>query len=710
MACPIGVFRVTQMAIFKRTDSAPKRSFLARLCRDRTGNVFAMTAAAVVPMIGVVGGAIDASRMYMVRSRLQAACDSAVLAGRKAMATTTYTVGASEDLRAKAMFNFNFQNADFQTTGTSFNPTADANGKLSATAQTTIPMTLMRIFGFGSQTASVNCSADLQIPNIDVVFVLDVTGSMACKTDGTSCYSGSSSKIVALKAAAKGFYDVLAAQLLKNGANAGQIRYGFVPYDQAVRVTDLFKASPDTNKGEAPLSHLTSNMKVQSRTAVFEPYTVWVKDTSYTPQTYNQTFHSSATDSKQPYVAYSTSATQLDQSNCDLYSANKRTKAGGTNYDMDPNGSILYIPSPFTSSNAQTTVPTSGSYYYQLTFSRVSPKIDKNDTDPCTRKVTKTKFITKTVNEFKTWRYKETTLDTSAFKTGANVSYVRDLDPNVFQAAAPGEYNMLDLANAAVKTGLTIATTKWNGCIEERDTTAAETFAPIPAAAKDLNYKDGGTSDDMRWRPIFNDLTWYRGGYDPVESTDEYTQMSDPYADGSNNPYIQCPVASVRNLNPMTKTDFYNYIDTLSAGGNTYLDVGMIWGLRLIAPQGMWGSRNLAGPNGGQISRHIIFLTDGVPVSSPYSYSAYGMEIMAERITRGSDETAAALHAKRFQALCDAQRGTVNIWAIAFGTSVTGNLSACADPNRAFQADNASDLNAAFENIAKSIADLRLVQ
>ena len=691
------------MAFLRKLSSAGGRGFLTRLRQDKAGNVFAMTAAAVVPMLGVVGGAIDASRMYLVRSRLQAACDSAVLAGRKAMSTASYDQTAQT--RAKAMFAFNYQDTDFQTTGTSFVASSDANGKLSATAQTNIPMTMMKMFGFASRTASVSCSADLQIPNIDVVFVLDVTGSMACKTDGTSCNSGSNSKIVALRAAAKGFYDTLQAQLTKNGANAGQIRYGFVPYDQTVRVTDLFKASPDSTKGEAPLSNLIDTMKVQSRTAKFEAKTVWVRDTTYSPTTYDQTFKSSSSTSKEPYVGYTTSSpTELDQTDCDSYGSNKDVKIGSTTYQMNPDGSILYIPAPYTSSNAQKTEPTSGSYYYQLTFTRLTPKIDKNKTDDCQRRVTKTKFIQKTVNQFANWIYKEVPLDTSVFKTGAAVKYVRYIDPDVFVAPAATEYDPLELAKVSNKTGLTIADAKWNGCIEERDTVAVSNFKPIPTGAKDLDSLIGGTSDPYRWRPIFDDLTYYRGGRGTVNSTADYTQMS------TTSGYVQCPVTSIRNLNAMTKTQFDNYIDTLTPGGNTYLDVGMIWGLRLIAPQGMFGSRNLTGPNGGQISRHIIFLTDGVPVSSSTSYSAYGMEIMAGRITGNLSTQADVLHAARFQALCDSQRGAVNIWAIAFGTSVSGNLSDCADPNRAFQADNASDLNTAFENIAKTIADLRLVE
>ena len=146
------------------------------------------------------------------------------------------------------------------------------------------------------------------------------------------------------------------------------------------------------------------------------------------------------------------------------------------------------------------------------------------------------------------------------------------------------------------------------------------------------------------------------------------------------------------------------------SNGNTYLDVGMIWGLRLIAQQGMFTERNLTGPNGGQISRHIIFLTDGVPVSSATSYSAYGTEQTERRVTGSTGVDAATLHSRRFQALCDAERGRVSIWAIGFGTTVTGNLTNCADSGRALQANNTTELNNAFARIANEVADLRLVE
>lgn len=700
------------MASLKRL---PATGFLARLGRDEAGNVLAMTAAAVIPMIGVVGGAIDASRLYMVRSRLQAACDSAVLAGRRAMVNATYDSAIAQP-RAQAMFNANYKDPDYQTTGPGFSAAADGTGRLNGTATKTVPMTLMKMFGFGSQTLTVTCSADIQIPNIDVVFVLDATGSMRCRADEASCNAdrGANSKMASLRTAAVSFYRTLAAQMQSNGTNAGRIRYGFVPYDQTVRVTDLFRNSPDANQGQLGIGNLTESMPVQTRTAVFAPGTVWFQDMSYTPQTYDQTFKYDSDTSKEPYQSYSTgSPTNIDENNCDRYASNRRVYFGNSNgyyVDMNPsNGAPKYIPAPHNNSNAQNSEPSSGSYYYKLTFSR-STGSDDNTKKPCTRRVTKTKFIPRVVNQFQYWSYREAPLDTSVFRTGAAVNYVRDLDPDVFFAPSPGEYDMLQLARVPNTNGLTIAQTRWNGCIEERDTVADENFVPIPAGARDLDVLAGATNDSTRWRPIFNDLTWYRGRTGTVNTRSGYTQMSVPFANGTDNDYVQCPNASIRNLQVMTETEFTNYVNTITPGGNTYLDVGMVWGLRLIMPQGMWGARNLTGPNGGQISRHVIFLTDGVPVSSELSYSAYGMEVMAGRITGNTGEDGGVLHARRFQALCESQRGNVNIWAIAFGTAVTGNLENCADPGRAFQANDATQLNDAFNNIARTIADLRLVQ
>jgi Flp pilus assembly protein TadG len=702
------------MAIFKRISgvggNAGRKGFLRRLGRDATGNVFALTAAAVVPMIGVVGGAIDASRLYLTRSRLQAACDSAVLAGRKAMATNVYDTAAQA--RANAMFNFNFQNADFQTTGTTFTAAADTNGRLAATSATTVPMTLMRIFGYTQNAVSVACSADIQIPNIDIVFVLDVTGSMGDEINGVQ-------KIVSMRAAAKNFYTNLQTQLTAAGTNAGRVRYGFVPYSQSVNGRDLFKASPDANLGELGMTHLVDSAVVESRVANFESTggsNEWINDPDSGVTTFEQEYDANDNDTIAPYIEEVDNGTVMSNLDCGHYSDNLSFSIdNSTNRQVyvypqtswpgaaGIGNSVLYVPEG--SSVAQTNRPTTGNYYWEISFDRKSRTWEDNSGSNtskyrvCVREVKWEKYIRNIPEfKFKNWTYRPVTYNVSAFKTGGTVTFATSTQSD-YTAPGVGPYTPVELMATPDAGDLNTSSFTWNGCLEERDTVAATSFSPIPSGAMDLNWLAGGTSNATRWRPIMDRLTYNRGQSANVTSTSTIGAAEH-----------SCPTARMRNLNVMTQTAFNAYIDTLQPNGYTYLDIGMIWGLRLIAPQGIFAARNLVGPNGGQISRHIIFLTDGEPVSADNSVTSYGLEGVSRRITGSTGTAAATLHARRFQALCDAQRGTTSIWAIAFGTSVGGNLTACADPNRAFQADDASDLDAAFATIARDIADLRLVQ
>src|SRR5690606_38558150 len=165
--------------------------------------------------------------------------------------------------RADSMFNFNFQEGDYGTSGTSFNSSADAEGMVSGTAQTTVPMVIMGMFGAGPSDLTVQCSADIQVPNIDIVLVLDVTGSMDSSIGGKK-------KINSLKEAAKDFYETIETALAGN--TTSQVRYGFVPYSESVNGSDLFKVSPNTSKGELSLSHIADRMMVQSRVANFRTF------------------------------------------------------------------------------------------------------------------------------------------------------------------------------------------------------------------------------------------------------------------------------------------------------------------------------------------------------------------------------------------------------------------------------------------------------
>ncbi|MDX3886287.1 MAG: TadE/TadG family protein [Sphingomonas sp.] len=215
-----------------------QRGFLARLRDDTRGNVLAIATAAIIPLLCLIGSGIDLSRAYAAQSRLQVACDAAALAGRRAMSDGE--VDDTVRTEARKFFNFNFPQHSFQTAD--FTPNITNAGTEGAskttvvvTAATTIPTSIMKIFGFGNLPISVTCNAKQDFVNTDIMLVLDTTGSM---NDAL----GGSKKIDALRDAVLALYDELAPvqdQLEKVGL---RLRYGIVPYSSNVNVGKLVYA------------------------------------------------------------------------------------------------------------------------------------------------------------------------------------------------------------------------------------------------------------------------------------------------------------------------------------------------------------------------------------------------------------------------------------------------------------------------------------
>src|SRR5687768_15268486 len=102
--------------------------FLVRLLRDRAGNTIAMVAAAIFPLIGLIGGGIDIGRGYLSKSRLQQACDSGVLAARKRIGTETAVTGVIPNEAAEygqRFFNLNFYDGAYGSRNRTFTMTLE---------------------------------------------------------------------------------------------------------------------------------------------------------------------------------------------------------------------------------------------------------------------------------------------------------------------------------------------------------------------------------------------------------------------------------------------------------------------------------------------------------------------------------------------------------------------------------------------------------
>lgn len=138
----------------------------------------------------------------------------------------------------------------------------------------------------------------------------------------------------------------------------------------------------------------------------------------------------------------------------------------------------------------------------------------------------------------------------------------------------------------------------------------------------------------------------------------------------------------------------------------------MLWGTRLSSPEGIFQDLVNEEPvNGGNVNRHIIFMTDGQLEPSNTTYQSYGIEFLDRRVTNdGSVSQETSRHSLRFRAICDATKAKgIRIWAIGFTSGLTADLAYCASPNSSFTANDAAQLNAAFQTIAKQVGELRVL-
>ncbi len=640
--------------------------FLRRLREDKAGNTIMLVAGALIPLMAMVGAGVDMSRSYLVKSRLQQACDAGALAGRKTMAGGTWDTTSSST--AQNYFNNNFPTGAFGTSNIAFTPTVDSDLNVNGTANARLPMTVMTLFGNQYMDLSVTCRSKMEVANTDIMFILDVTGSMADCPDGSSCGSGTGSKIATLKQAVVDFYDVLGDA----STTTSQLRYGFVPYSSGVNL-----GSTSQTNGILPPAYIVNSWSYQSRDANMNTpeYTATPGSPVNTVETYG-------------------GGTGISSTQCSDYGRNRYPSVGSN---------------PVTSGTAPSPT-TSTSYSNNATSGNDWGWSGAADTSGTTKSCRRTKTdVTTTYTAtgryfFTNWVYQQSSIDVSSFKTGGSVSIATGTTGTV---TSNGTYTLAALATAS--TSGTNTSYTWDGCIEDSDTESDATFSPIPSTAYDLQIDLVPATDDERWRPAFPAMIWERPGLASQTSTSNNWQPT-----GANS-YYACPKRA-QKLEVMTKSEVQNYVNATDfrAIGGTYHDVGMIWGSRLISPTGLFASENAAAPNGKPIDRNIIFMTDGDMAPNDRIYGLHGMEKLDRRVTGsmyGGSPNLETLHNNRFVALCNAARAkNIKIWVVAFGTATTPELTACADPGRIFFAGDAASLRTNFRAIAARIASLRLSQ
>jgi Flp pilus assembly protein TadG len=194
---------------------------LQRFRDDERGVILILFTLLIVPLMLIVGVAIDFSQTLVVKRQLAAAVDAAALA-----------IGAELDLDADDDVQ---QAADMQKAEDyirahypeaigrlkTFNVLRN-NQSISISATATIDTSFIRIAGYNTLDVTVSGSVSRKLNKLEVVMVLDNTGSMGSPP----------SKMSGLKTAANQLVDML----FGNDEESLHVKIGLVPFANAVNV------------------------------------------------------------------------------------------------------------------------------------------------------------------------------------------------------------------------------------------------------------------------------------------------------------------------------------------------------------------------------------------------------------------------------------------------------------------------------------------
>ena len=619
----------------------------ARLIADRAGNTIALIAAALFPLLALLGSSIDMGRLYVVQSRLQQACDAGTLAARKQIAgMPNYNPSSGDDQgvvidRGRMLFNSNFPPNLYGARNLAFTITVNPDLSIKGTANLTEPTTLMAIFGLTSVPMAVTCTAQMTVTNTDIMMVLDVTGSM-----NETLFGDSQSKISAVRKVVKDFW----TQTATNQAPATRIRLGFVPYSTNVNVGSVLKDE-----------WVTPSWSYQSRTlggaatatGTYSFFTGASPVSGSTSNAIDQTYPANYDAIAKLYSCNSVSAGTLNQST-QLTSSTTQPFAGppaGTstidNYLWNLNGDSYAVALTGTMCTVTKTTYVS----YVLSYQYI--------TNPA---------LFPTSN----WNYQPVTQPTTNWRTASNGCMEERSTYEI------DDYSNVDLGRAI---------------------------------DLDLDRVPDSTNPATQWRPqypamIFDRaLLWSGVGSFTTAATTTSLEFVQPSAGG----FAACPPPA-KKLQAWDSGDLDTYLASLSAAGSTYHDIGMIWGGRLISKTGLFAAENADASASNTTKRNVIMLTDGQTAPLDISYGAYGVEpIDQRRWSPGSSLSLTQVVEKRFTYACNAIKNkNVTVWFIAFGTALNPIMTDCAGPGHSFSAANSAELANAFAQISRGVSNLRI--
>lgn len=181
-----------------------------------------------------------------------------------------------------------------------------------------------------------------------------------------------------------------------------------------------------------------------------------------------------------------------------------------------------------------------------------------------------------------------------------------------------------------------------------------------------------------------------------------------------------CPLNEITSLTDQRAT-IDTAIDALDArsGGGTQTSVGLVWGWRTISPswQGRWHGptpndlpRDYGQPN---MTKAVVFMTDGI-ADMGWEKTAYGF-VSDGRLGTTNESAAESEINTRLTAICEAIKAEgILVFSVMFAVTnptIENIYRDCAtDPGSFFNSPTGDELDAAFRQIGRRLASLRLAQ
>ena len=180
------------------------------------GGVVAVMFGMMVPVIvGGVGLSVDMAQSYLVKSRLSSALDAAALAAAASGSDDETFIQEKVD----AFMEANYPEGRI---GSKVDVTASLDGdEITVTASARLDTAFMNIFGYKNVTVDATTTVQREVRGLEVVMVLDNTGSMTTNNN-----------IGTLKTATENFITIL----FDSVDDPEYVRVGLVPYASSVNV------------------------------------------------------------------------------------------------------------------------------------------------------------------------------------------------------------------------------------------------------------------------------------------------------------------------------------------------------------------------------------------------------------------------------------------------------------------------------------------